>query len=339
MTATPKKPKICVLFCGGTIMMSKDAATGSLDIAGGTQELLSLEPKLREFYDIDIKFIDNIDSTNTKEYHWDKMIHTIAENYKGYDGFVITHGTNTLGYTSSALSFALQGIGKPVVLTGAQIPANQLETDARRNFVNAVKVAAMNLAGVFVVFGSKIMLGTRAKKISEYDLDAFKTFNAQDVGEIGISIQLKGEHKKRHHNPFTPHPGFNPNILVITLEPGIRTEDMMVLLSTGVKGFVLRAYGAGDIPYTLLPWLEKARDLHVPIVVTTQCPGGVTRMGMNDVGLQARKSGVIQAFDMSMESMTTKLKWLLHQKTPDEQLKAKMEENLCGEIVPIAEYT
>lgn len=313
--------------------MSPDPKTGALDVAGGTETILALEPRLKELADLNVLFVDNIDSTNMTPNHWNKIADLISDNYEKYDGFVVTHGTNTMAYTSSALSFALQGIGKPVVLTGAQIPANQLESDARTNFVNAVKLAMMDVAGVYVVFGSKIILGCRAKKNSESDLDAFKTFNSTDVGEIGIHIKLNEKHGYRESKKFKAKTGFDANLAVITLEPGISPKIFEQLLNSGVNGFVLRAYGAGDIPATLLPFLESAHEKKVPVVVTTQCPNGVTEMNLNLVGLHALKTGVIQAFDMSMESMTTKLRWLISQKTPYEKIKALMEENLCGEVV------
>lgn len=333
MDAAAKK-KILILFCGGTIVMEADPKTGSLDVGGGTQTILNLEPRLREIVDMEVEFIDNIDSSNMTIAHWNRLVDTIGKNYEKYDGFVVTHGTNTMGYTSSALSFALQGIGKPVVLTGAQIPANRLESDARQNFVNAVKLACMDVSGVYVVFGSKIILGCRAKKDNEREINAFKTFNASDAGEIGISLKLKPGCSPRHSREFEPKPGFSADILVITLEPGITKEHMEKLIDDGVQGFVLRAYGAGDTPDCLLAFFEKAHKKKVPIVITTQCPNGVTQMGLNIVGMRAFNSGVIQAFDMSMESMTTKLRWLLARKTPYEKITEIMETNLCGEIVP-----
>lgn len=331
----PKKPKICILFCGGTIVMSKDDKTGALDMSGGTEAIINLEPQLKETVDMDVIFIDNIDSTNVTTQHWENMIKEVVKGYKKYDGFVITHGTNTLGYTSSALSFALKGIGKPVVLTGAQIPADQLESDARRNFVNSVRLACMDIAGVYVIFGSKIIIGSRAKKDNESELDAFKTFNALDFGEIRLKFQFNTQHyTRRHNNDWIAKPGFVDDISVITLEPGINGKYLNFLYDAGIKGMVIRAYGSGDIPYHLLPSLKKARDKKIPIVVTTQCPNGVTQMGLNDVGLKALEAGIIQAFDMSMETMTTKLRWLLHQKTPYNKLKERMETDYIGEIVP-----
>lgn len=332
-----EKPKICVLFCGGTIVMSTNAKTGAHDVAGSVEDILNIEPRLKDSFDLSIIFVDNLDSTDMTPLHWSKLVAEISKNYDLYDGFVITHGTNTLGYTSSALSFALQGIGKPVVLTGAQIPANQLESDARQNFVNSVKVAGMDLAGVFVVFGSKIINGARAKKDNEYDLNAFKTYNGSDLGEIGIRIDITGRHNKRHSKPFAPKAGFEPAIAVLTLEPGIQPKQVDALFESGIRGLVIRAYGAGDVPSSLYPCLQKAKDKKIPVVITTQCPNGVSSMDLNKVGYDAHKLGVIRAFDMSMESMTTKLHWLLSQNTPYEKIKKIMETDLCGEIAPPAQ--
>lgn len=329
------KPKICVLFCGGTIVMKKDGRTGSLDVADGVvAELMNLEPRLKENYDMEVVFLDNIDSTEMEPDNWGRIADAVGKNYEKYDGFVVTHGTNTMGYTSSALSFALQGIGKPVVLTGAQIPLSEPESDARRNFINAVKVAGMNLSGVMVVFGSKIITGARAKKVSESDIDAFKTFNGDDLGEIGIQMRLKGVPQKKHSRPFAPKSSFGGEIAVITLEPGMTLKQMEWFVKSGIDGLVIRAYGSGDIPTRLVPALELAREKEIPVLVTTQCPNGVTQLGLNAAGFRATQAGVTEVFDMSMESMTTKLHWLLGQKTPYSKIKKLMQENLCNEIAP-----
>ncbi|MFA7653604.1 MAG: asparaginase [Candidatus Magasanikbacteria bacterium] len=326
--------KILVLFCGGTIAMHKSKTTGALDVQNKqiSDWLLKLEPRLADIAKITTEFIDNIDSTNITHVLWEKLVQKINDNYTRYDGFLITMGTNTLAYASSALSFALLKIGKPVVLTGAQIPAEGISSDAHNNLVNGVRVASMKLGGVFVVFGSKIILGCRAKKISESDLDAFKTFNNRDFGEISIGIKINDNNHLGHTKKFTPKNGFDDNVVCLTLIPGLKNEHIIGIINNGVRGLVIRAYGSGDIPYDLLPSLEYARNKKVPVVVTTQCPGGATIMGLNDVGLKALHTGVIQAFDMSMETMSTKLMWLLKQKTPYEKIQIKMHENMCGEV-------
>jgi L-asparaginase len=326
------KKKVLVLFCGGTISMHKNEETGALDVAHGADQLFKLEPRIVELAEIDVRFIDNLDSTNMTHVQWEKMISEIEKDYHNYDGFLITQGTNTLAYTSSALTWALQGIGKPVVITGAQIPAEIISTDGRNNLVNSLRVCTLDLGGVFVVFGSKIILGCRAKKVSESDLDAFKTFNQSDVGEIGVGLLIKDETRPGHKKPLKAKNGFEDNIVSITLVPGFKSDYLMQMIDDGAKGIVLRGYGSGDIPYDLLPVLEYAREKKVPVVGTTQCPGGATVLGVNDAGLQALKAGLIQAFDMSMETMTTKLMWLLKQKTSYEEIKKKMHENLAGEI-------
>jgi L-asparaginase len=320
-----------MIFCGGTISMHKNEATGALDIAHGAGQLFKLEPRIVELVQIDVHELNNIDSTNISPTDWEKMVDVIEANYHKYDGFVITMGTNTMAYASSALSFAMQNLGKPVVLTGAQIPAEAISTDARNNLVNALRVASMDIAGVFVVFGSKIMLGCRAKKLSEADLDAFGTFNDSDFGEISIGIKINKSGFERHDNLPVFRNGFDPNIISLTCIPGLEVNYLHSLIDTGTKGVVLRGFGAGDIPYSYLPFIEYARNRKVPVIATTQCRGS-TIMGLNDPGLKALQAGVIQAFDMSMEAMSTKLMWMLRQNIPYEKFKETFHHNMCGEL-------
>lgn len=312
--------------------MHKNEETGALDIAHGADQFFKLEPRIIEIANIDVHIIDNIDSTNMTHVQWEKFVDEIQKEYDNYDGFLITQGTNTLAYASSALSFALQGIGKPVVITGAQIPAEVISTDGRNNLVNALRVATMDLGGVFVVFGSKLILGCRAKKVSESDLDAFKTFNDSDFGEINIGLKINKDGYKSHTKKFKAKNGFEDNVVCLTLIPGLNGDYLKAFIDQGVKGLILRAYGSGDIPYDILPALVYAKEKKIPVIVTTQCPGGATVMGINDAGFRALHTGVIQAFDMSMEAMSTKLMWLLKQGVKYEGLLEKMQENMIGEV-------
>ena len=152
----PKK-KILIVFCGGTISMHKNEDTGSLDISHGADQFFRLEPRIIEIAEISVVNVSNIDSTDLDKEQWMKIVESIQSNYANYDGFVVTHGTNTMAYTASALSFAFEKLGKPVVLTGAQIPAEMLSTDGRNNLVNALRVATMDLSGVYIDLGSKIL--------------------------------------------------------------------------------------------------------------------------------------------------------------------------------------
>ncbi|OGH74233.1 MAG: hypothetical protein A3G00_02880 [Candidatus Magasanikbacteria bacterium RIFCSPLOWO2_12_FULL_43_12] len=257
----------------------------------------------------------------------------IDKNYSNYDGFLVTCGTNTMAYVSSALSFALGDIGKPVVFTGAQIPAEVINTDAHNNFVNALRVAIMDIAGVFVVFGSKIILGCRAKKVNESALEAFDVFNDTPFGEIMIKIRInRKNYNHRCNKKLVVKNGFDDNIACFTLIPGLKPECLIKLIDHNVKGLILRAFGSGDVPYDLFPALKYARKKKVPVLITTQCPRGATVMGINEPGRKALEFGVIQVFDMSMEAMSTKLMWALAHKVPYSKMKKFIQTNLVGEI-------
>lgn len=325
--------KILILFCGGTIIMHK-SKEGSLVVEEkekAIKALLKLEPRLNEIADCEVYFIDNIDSTNITSSHWNRISQVIADNYDKYDGFVITHGTDTMAYTSSALSFTLQNLGKPVVLTGSQIPGNRVETDARRNFVNAVRLATMDISGVMVVFDEEIMLGARASKVSESKLDAYETINWDDLGEIRIDIRLSDEHKPRHKRPLNLQKGFEESIAVITLFPQMTPNTLHAIINTGIKGLILRGYGSGNISYAYLEVLKELKKKKIPVVVHTQCLEGATLMHLYDVGKQALKSGAIQAHDMSIECTVTKLMWAL-KRAPYKTVKDIMYTNYTGEI-------
>lgn len=311
--------------------MHKNPETKALEIANSPEQLFFLEPRIPEICEVSTTFIDNVDSTNFNCEHWKKIVTEIYNNYGKYDGFVVTMGTNTMAYCSAALSFALSNIGKPVAVTGAQIPAESISTDSRNNLANALRLATMDVAGVFVVFGSRIIRGCRAKKVSESELDAFKTFNQKDFGEIGVGVLINFK-QPRHNQKLIIRNGFDDRVVCLTLIPGLRPEVIINLIDADTKGIILRAYGSGDIPYNFVPALNYAKIKGVPVVVTTQCPGGATVMGINDVGLKALDAGVIQAFDMCMEAMSTKLMWLLAQKFPYDKMKAMMEANLVGEV-------
>jgi len=296
------------------------------------QNLLNIEPRLSQIANLEVAYIDNIDSTNIDPAHWDQMAEVIAENYEQFDGFVITHGTDTMGYSSSALSYVLQNLGKPVILTGAQIPGSKIETDARRNLINAVRAACLDLSGVMVVFDEKIILGSRARKVSESKLDAFQSSNWDIMGEIRIDIRLSDFCKPRHKRSLILKKGFETNIAIITLIPGMPVAMLMNLLENGIKGLVIRGYGPGNISYQYLDAIKQANSLKVPVVVNTQCMEGATAMHLYDVGKKALDLGVIQTYDMSIESVATKLMWALKHARSYEHVKEIMHTNFTGEI-------
>lgn len=326
--------KTLILFCGGTLVMDENDA-GALVTPHrekAIETLHGMEPRLQRTTDLWVSYIDNIDSTNIQPEHWDRMARVIGDNYDSYDGFVVTHGTDTMAYTASALSFALRNLGKPVVVTGAQIPGSRMESDARRNFVNAVRVATLDLAGVVLVFGEEILLGCRATKVSESRLDAFASVNRPNLGEIRIDIRLRRERRHREAGRLDVQGGFEPDIAVITLVPGLPAQTLLRLLDDGIKGLVIKGYGPGNIGYQYLGVLQGARDRRIPVVVHTQCMEGATAMHLYDVGRRALEMGAIEAFDMSLEGTVTKLMWVLRHSSGYEEIASLMHANLAGEI-------
>lgn len=294
--------------------------------------LLNIEPKVKDFAEIDVEYIANMDSTNMTPREWDIIIDAIKRNYNKYDGFVITHGTDTMAYTASALSIAIRNLGKPIILTGSQIPAVKLHSDARNNLINAVRVATLDISGVYIVFDKRIILGARATKASESRLDAFQTVNDDDMGEIRVEIEIKKDVPKRHDGEISVEKGFEPDIFVVTLTPGQDASDLVFLLKNDrIKGIIVKGFGTGNIPYNFDIFFEIAKEKKIPVVVTSQCLHGITKMRAYDVGKRALELGAIEGFDQSLEVLVVKLMWALI-RYPYEKIKEVIQFNFCGEI-------
>jgi L-asparaginase len=304
---------------------------------------------------IDSEEFLQIDSSDIKPEHWHGLINIIADKYDDYDSFVITHGTNTLGYTCAALSFALVNPGKPIILTGSQVPINQPGSDAKTNLDNAIRVATWQhdpIKGVLCVFGSHIITGTRVKKDTEFDYDAFKTFQSGSIGRIGRSIAINKTSLVKHNQylqtaayPIAKRKAylrcendFNTMIVSLTEFPGMNPDILKGLHNDHqIRRFIIRAFGAGDLSTSFLDVLRFLKEKQVPVVVTTQAPNGNATLQVNEPGQRlAEEELVIPAFDMSIESQTAKLSWLLAKLVHDEityaQLKEKMKTDMKGEI-------
>lgn len=313
---------------------------------------------------IDLKNKDGeivkVDSSNILPEHWKGLAALIKEKYDDYESFIITHGTNTLGFTCAALSFAIANSNKPIVLTGSQVPSGMPGTDALTNLSNAMRVAAWprekynlkRIRGVVAVFGSHIITGTRVKKDTEFYYDAFKSFAVGSIGRIGRIIHINESNLEKHLGYLTTNQynaalkakdlrcenEFDMNIASLTEFPGMSPDIFKTLVEhNDVKAFILRSFGAGDASTNLVPAFEYLKGKEIPIVITTQAPNGNSNMQVNDPGLYLKeKELAIPAFDMSIESQTTKLAWLLAKKNRKEinytQLCKDMIADIRGEI-------
>lgn len=359
---------------GGTIAGNVASDTKTIDGVRGSEEFAeiiratvsSIEKRWGVKPVFTAREITNVDSSNITPDVWMKLATTVKEEYDNYDSFIITHGTNTLGYTCSALSFALPNLDKPVVLTGSQVPQGEPGTDALTNLNNAVRVAvrpyAPKVKGVVAVFGSHIISGTRVKKDTEFDYDAFKSFGMASLGRIGRIINIDPGNLNRHLSYLGGSPGsryapaissrslicearFDMRIVSLTEFPGMDPNIILTLAkSNDVQGFILRSFGAGDPSDGMRKAFEYLKDREIPIVVTTQAPNGNSNFQVNEPGRYLRENKLaIPAYDMSIESQTTKLAWLLAKKKDKEidykKLCEDMTTDLHGEVNPIFEIS
>lgn len=331
-----KKPRICIVFAGGTIGMVRDSKAKVLVPAKSIKSLIPYVPHLSKYIRADFKKVANIDSSNMQPHHWSEIARTIDKLYDKYDGFVVAQGTDTMAYTASALSFALQNLGKPVVLTGSLIPLSELGSDAANNLSYACMVATMDLAEVCIAFGSRIMRGNRAKKSREVYSNVFHSPNFPLLGEVSHEIKLFGRHNKRNNRKkLKCSPLFNNNIVVIKLIPGFRPDYLQAMMESNIDGIIFEAFGPGNMPFmeeSLMPFLAWCRKKKIPVVVLSQMEHGVTDFTAYEAGDQVRKNGAISGGDMTIEACTTKFMHCLASKKKISEARKCMETDIAGEL-------
>lgn len=357
--ATYTNKRVLVIFTGGTVAGNVAKSNVSQNVKSDPNSFMAVlnasTDIIKKNWNIeinpDIVELINVDSSDMQPENWTMIISKIQEKYDDFDSFILLHGTNTMGYTAAALTLALENINKPVILTGAQVPLGFLGTDATTNLVNSLRMAVWDyheVKGVIAVFGSKIIAGSRVKKGTDFDYDPFSSFQSGTLGQIGrfmridenalrkyVSYLSKSKPLAIQSRVLSVKKDFNTkDIASLTEFPGMRADLFKSLVeNNGIKAFVFRAFGAGDPSSHLFPAFEYLKSKQIPIVVTTQAPGGVSSFQVNAGGQYLKDHDLaIPAHDMSIESMTVKLSWLLAQNLNYEQIKLKMLENLHGEI-------
>lgn len=315
--------KILLLATGGTI--ASKATEAGLVPQITSEELLSFVPEVASICAVDTMQVCNLDSTNLRYPEWLKIAKAVEAHYANYDGFVVTHGTDTMAYTAAALSYLIQNSRKPVVLTGSQKSIYSRDTDARSNLISAFLFAADYRAnGVHIVFDNKVILGTRARKTRTKSYNAFSSIDFPEIARIREGVLYYYIEEKVEGEPVFYH-ALNPQVYVLKLIPGM-DPAIFGYLKAHYDALVIESFGVGGLPcYDDADFTEAIRDFldaGKTIVMTTQVPHEGSDMGVYEVGYRVKETyDLIEAYDMTIEAVTTKLMWILSLTSDREEIK------------------
>jgi L-asparaginase len=334
--------KILIIYTGGTIGMVNDAKTGTL-IPFDFEQIQENVPELARLdYQLAVHSFDPIlDSSNMDPKVWAELATLIQSKYDQFDGFVVLHGSDTMSFTASALSFMLQNLAKPVVLTGSQLPIGEIRTDAKENLITALEIAATKKDGkamvpeVCVYFDYQLFRGNRSIKYNSEKFEAFSSPNYPILAEAGVNLTFYPNYMLAvPSEPFTIHTRFNPNIGVLKMFPGITAESVRSVTESSVEAIVLEAFGSGNT--TTAPWfidcMKKAIAAGKIIIDISQCKGGSVQLGLYETSRNLQQMGIISGYDMTFEATIAKLMYLLGQNLPIAEVKHLLEISIAGEL-------
>ncbi len=340
------QPRVLIIYTGGTIGMMQNPQTGAhepLDFS----HLISHVPELNQvkISYTTLQFNPPLDSSNMNPELWTKLAQLIVDNYAEYDGFVVLHGTDTMAYTASALSYMLQKLSKPIIFTGSQLPIGVLRTDGKENLITAIEIAASKdriglpmVPEVCIYFQGSLLRGNRSKKLSSEEFHAFTSPNYPPLARVGVHITWAHHYmlcNNYSHDELEPKLRMSCDIVVLRLFPGITRQTVQSMLRIpGLRGVVLETFGAGNaMTYEwFLDELYQAVQRGIVIINVSQCLGGSVEMGIYETGNSLQQTGVISSGDMTTEATIVKLMFLLGQGLSQHEVETQMSESIAGEI-------
>ena len=337
--------KVLLIYTGGTIGMGCDPRTGALEpldfnhLAKNVPEFEQIQPDIDTF-----QFVPAIDSSDITPARWGEIVKLITERYYNYDGFVILHGTDTMAYTASALSFMFENLTKPIILTGSQLPIGQLRTDGKENLMTSIELAAAYhsdgrpmVPEVCVYFNGHLLRGNRSTKQNAEEFNAFDSFNYPHLCEAGVNFNFN-EHnimQPDYKRPMVPHTKLDSNVTVFSLFPGVEERIARhILEAPGLRGIVMRTYGSGNAPQSswLTRLLKEASENGAVVVNVSQCISGKVEMNRYGAGYQLKDSGIVSGYDSTVEAAVTKLMYLQAQFNDPNLIRKYMNRSIAGEI-------
>ena len=334
---------LLIIYTGGTIGMIKDPKTGSLR-PFNFEGIYDQIPELKRFhYHLDFHCFDPlIDSSDMQPAHWVELAEIIEKNYETFDGFVVLHGSDTMAYTASALSFMLENLNKPVVFTGSQLPLGVLRTDGRENFITAIELAAASedntplIPEVCIYFENQLMRANRTMKYNAENFNAFVSPNYPVLADVGVYLKYNRHHiLKPNFKKLRVHKNMNNRVAILKLFPGISKEVVESILGIpGLQAVILETFGSGNAPTEswFLEILEKYTEKGLYIINVSQCAAGTVEQGKYDTSLKLMEIGIISGRDMTTEAALTKIMYLLGENLSPGKFRAIMNFSLRGEI-------